>query len=59
MRQQFDARPRSLAPARMATDRPDTSRPTRAAVVQAVSSQLRAQARAAATGSVISSGHKR
>lgn len=44
-----EIRRRSLAPSRISTDRPDTSRPTRASVVQAVSLQLRSQARSAAS----------
>lgn len=44
-----EIRRRSLAPSRIATDRPDASRPTRASVVQAVSLQLRSQARSAAS----------
>jgi len=44
-----ELRRRSLAPSRIATERPDASLPTRASVVQAVSLQLRAQARSAAS----------
>ena len=52
-----EIRRRSIAPSRISTDRPDASRPTRASVVQAVSLQLRAQARSSA--SPIQAGLKR